>query len=76
MKKIVILLLVLIASCTSKKDSSGSVPLVNKDTVVLSPQQKNWKASANDPSRGKIEVILSNYTDSSKIFIINIEEIK
>lgn len=77
MKKLmtfIAIILVLISCKNTTLNSEGSIPLKQIDTVILNPQQKNWKGFRDDPSRGKIEVILSNYTDSTKTFIVSVEE--
>lgn len=70
----------LIGACNQKKQSSTTVqeptiPLGYTDTIALEPKQKKWSFLVNDPSRGRVAVELSNYTDSVKTFIVQVREV-
>jgi hypothetical protein len=76
MKIIAILFAVLAVSCKSqKKENSNPAPISFQDTVQLVPHQKGWYYEVSDPYDSKVKVLISNNTDSTKIFVISIKEL-
>ena len=73
MKYILILLITGLLSCSQKREINPD-PLVIKDTVTLAPNQKGFVHEVYNPSRGKVKVVISNYQDSTKTFIIDVKE--
>lgn len=68
------LLALLTLSCKDEPKEINNNPLVIEEVVTLAPQQKGFIQDIDNPSRGKIKVVINNYTDSTKTFIISIKE--
>jgi len=78
MKIVFFLFAILAGSCNLKQDKRQNVnpaPISFQDTVTLVPQQKGWYYEVNDPYDSKVKVLISNNTDSSKIFVVTVKEL-
>ena len=70
-----ILILALLAlSCKDKPKEVNTDPLVIEEVVTLKQQKKGFIQDVDNPSRGRVKVVINNYTDSTKTFIISVKE--
>lgn len=75
MKFILLILAIITFSCKHAGEVNTD-PMAISDTITLGPKQLDWNSSVNNPRRGNIQIFISNFTDSTKKFVILVKELK
>lgn len=72
---ITILILTFAVSCKQTYPEVSSQELVLTDTVTIAPKtQAKIVSGVKIPTKGSISVLVANYSDTDKIFIIDVRE--
>lgn len=75
MKYLSLILILGFFSCSRPPKEVNPDPLVIKEeVVVIPPHFLGWKHEVLNPDRGRVSVRIDNYTDSTKTFLVHIEE--